>query len=233
MMPPTPQKGPRATLRRVVPSLLAGLIVALAGGPARAQFGWGWGWGYQTPSVVESIYSRSNIAAGAAYANRQQNLTAPARPARDVTFFERYDPETLQRMEDRVARNPRNFVGSAPSPTAVAAAVKPVQAAVQAITGYFNQYQQVVWPSDAPTEGDLLARRTVSDDASRSVLKEFNADGLAKVATVTDARNKLLDYGRPALQFARTHTPAVADSFHAFLLSLYDALGRAATTPKK
>ena len=191
--------------------------------------------GYRTPAVVESIYSRSNIQGAAAYANRPQNLTAPARPPHDVTFFERYDPETLQAMEDRVARRPGIFASrpTRTTPTAVAVATPPKPAVVdQPITGFFNQYDQIVWPNNAPTEGDLLARRTVSDDASRHVMTEYKADGLAKIATVTDARNKLLDYGRPALQYARAHTPTIADSFHAFLLSLYDAIGRAATTPK-
>lgn len=230
-----PPNGPRYSRRQTCSMLLVGLVVALSGGQAHAQFGFGigFGLGYRTPAVVESIYSRSNISESAAYASRKENLTAPARAPRDTTFFERYDPTTLQAMENRVARNPRNYLGTTPPPTTVAAVVaQPVQAVVQAITGFFNEYQQVVWPSDAPTEGDLLARRVVSDDASRNVLKEFDADRMAKIATVTDARNKLLDYGRPALQYARANTPTAADSFHAFLLSLYDAIGRAATTPK-
>ncbi len=57
--------------------------------------------------------------------------------------------------------------------------------------------------------------------------------GLARLSTVTDARQKLLDYGRPALQQVREQsTPALADSFHVFLLSLYGNLGAAATVPK-
>jgi hypothetical protein len=49
---------------------------------------------------------------------------------------------------------------------------------------------------------------------------------------VTDARQKLLDYGREALTYVRAHkTPRVADSFHGFLLSLYDSLEQAANPP--
>ena len=45
---------------------------------------------------------------------------------------------------------------------------------------------------------------------------------------MTEARQKLLDYGRPALKYVRTHeTPRVADSFHGFLLMLYDSLAQA------
>jgi len=60
-------------------------------------------------------------------------------------------------------------------------------------------------------------------------LQEKQKSGVASMAAVTDARNKLLDYGRPALQIVRTQeTPRVADSFHLFLLSLYESLAQAA-----
>ena len=50
---------------------------------------------------------------------------------------------------------------------------------------------------------------------------------------MTDARAKLLDYGRPALQYIRDNaTPRIADTFHLFLLSLYESLAQAATVPK-
>jgi len=48
------------------------------------------------------------------------------------------------------------------------------------------------------------------------------------MASVTDARNKLLEYGRPALAYTRAHdTPRISDSFHMFLLSLYESLAQA------
>ncbi len=51
----------------------------------------------------------------------------------------------------------------------------------------------------------------------------------APITTITDARQKLLDYGQPALRVARSvSTPTIADSFHMFLLSLYDSLAAAA-----
>ena len=70
------------------------------------------------------------------------------------------------------------------------------------------------------------------DQAGQAVLDEIKKNGVASIATVTDARQKLLDYGRPALQYVRTHeTPRVADTFHVFLLSLYDSLAQAANPP--
>ena len=49
---------------------------------------------------------------------------------------------------------------------------------------------------------------------------------------MTDARQKLLDYGQPALSDIRSHsTPRVAEAFHLFLLTLYDSLAQAAELP--
>jgi hypothetical protein len=65
------------------------------------------------------------------------------------------------------------------------------------------------------------------------VLDETKQNGAASIASVADARQKLLDYGRPALQEVRTNnTPRVSDTFHLFLLSLYEALAQAAGSPE-
>ena len=71
-------------------------------------------------------------------------------------------------------------------------------------------------------------KRTVFDQASQLALAETKKSGVASIATVTDARQKLLEYGRPGLQYVRTHeTPRVADGYHLFLLSLYESLAQA------
>ena len=235
-----------ARLRPTV--LLPVLLMLLAPGAARAQFdGWWGGWvGYQTPSVVNDIARRSEVRGANARTMQQPQFTAPVRTGRDVTFFERYDYETRQAMEDRVARRPRNrpptSVASIPAPSAPKpkpAAPKPKPAGqpvpdriVVPLESFFGRYEEVVWPVDAPTAGDLTAKRQVSDIASRNTLKEYRERGLATIATVTTSRNALLDYGRPALAYLRANTPAVAETVHSFLLSLYDALGRAGTDPR-
>ena len=64
------------------------------------------------------------------------------------------------------------------------------------------------------------------------VLAETKKNGVASVATVTDARQKLLDYGRPGLQYVRAHeNPRVSDTYHMFLLSLYESLAHAVNLP--
>ena len=81
-------------------------------------------------------------------------------------------------------------------------------------------------------EGDLKEKRTTFDQASQVVLDETKKNGVASLAAVTDARQKLVDYGKPALQYVRAHeTPRLADTYHLFLLSLYESLAQAANPP--
>ena len=96
------------------------------------------------------------------------------------------------------------------------------------LASFYDAEGQIVWPADSPVAGDLKEKRSVFDQASQLALAETKKSGVASIATVTDARQKLLDYGRPALQYVRTHeTPRVADGFHLFLLSLYESLAQA------
>jgi hypothetical protein len=97
------------------------------------------------------------------------------------------------------------------------------------LASFYNAQHQFIWPGDAPTADALKDQRVIAEQASLAVLDEARKNGVASIAAVTDARQKLLDYGRPALKYVRTHeTPRVADSFHGFLLELYDALAQAA-----
>jgi len=100
------------------------------------------------------------------------------------------------------------------------------------LASFFNAQNQLVWPADAPTADTLKEKRTVFDQSTQTVLDEVKKNGVASLATVTESRQKLLDYGRPALQYVRAHeTPRIADSFHGFLLMLYDSLAQAANPP--
>jgi hypothetical protein len=102
------------------------------------------------------------------------------------------------------------------------------------LANFFNKDQQLIWPSSSPISGELGKKQATADLAALAVLNEYDLKGLARLSTVTDARQKLLDYGRPALQQVREQsTPAIADAFHGFLLALYSNLGAAATVPKK
>ena len=81
-------------------------------------------------------------------------------------------------------------------------------------------------------DGEFLGKREASDQASLVVLKETKQHGVASITSATEARQKLVEYGRPALkQLRAAATPPIADSFHRFLLSLYDSLEAAASAP--
>src|SRR5262249_54162112 len=141
---------------------------------------------------------------------------------RDNGFVDRY-------FLDR--RRPADYGYSSQShaqrTTPTAATVTRVKPIVP-LTSFYNDSQQLVWPGDAPTAGELKEKRSAFDKASLAVLEEARKNGTASIAAVTEARRKLVDYGRPALQYVKAHeTPRVADSFHGFLLSLYDSLAQA------
>lgn len=236
-MQPTAKKWDRRSLRPVLGILLATITIDLDAQYAKAQWYpgsfWGYG-GYYTPPSVDVI----NRAAIDRIANAQADRTpagyvddsnAYYRKSRDPEFFEKYDIETRRAMEARVARKPPIQGGtSRPAPSRS----NPPTPLVP-IASFFDKSDRLVWPSDSPTTGDLGPKRVASDRASLVVLAETRQQGLASLASVTEARKKLLDYGQPALTYVSEHlTPRVVDTFHLFLLSLYEALQQAATPPK-
>jgi hypothetical protein len=209
--------------------LCLGLLWLAAPGRAEAQFGWGWGWGAfdYRPMSVENIYSRSNMAGGAAFANRQQGLQAPYRP-RDLDFTERAPAESRGAADARVAYERR--LRSLESQMRAQAAAPPTPKLP--LAGFFDKYDHLTWPSEAPTSGDLQGKRDAADRASLLVLQDVRGRGFSSLGLVTDARDKLLEYGRPALQLIRSvQTPVIAESFHVFLMALYDSLEQSATPP--
>ena len=254
MNPTTKRRGGRGPIR-----YLAALALALApgawAGRAEAQYGgyggfggYGFGFGYNQNAYTDVNYlnSRSLVNAASAAANRPQPLQAPQFQSRDDGFFDKYDLASRESMISRVARDPGREMGTADPSGVLAMAPSPrpsPRSQAQAPPGppntvnlanYFNKDHQLVWPSASPITGDFGKKQEAADLAALAVMNEYDAKGLAQLSTVTDARQKLLEYGRPALQYVREQsTPALADAFHVFLLSLYGNLGNAATVPKK
>jgi len=201
-------------------------------GRAEAQWGGGMGWGFGGFSQVPKPESFLN---SIALTNAQRGLQAPSRDVyannpnsyinhvRDNGFVERYD------VARREPSHYRRYAAPTTTPTAMTVAQ---QTPVLPLASFYNEGNQFVWPGDAPAAGDLKRKRTNFDQASQEVLAETKKSGVASIAAVTDARQKLLDYGRPALQYVRTHeTLRVADSFHLFLLSTYESLAQAVNPP--
>ncbi len=209
--------------------LVVAAVALLVPERAHAQWGMGggmgMGWGFglfrPVPSPETYINQKSLINAEHppelpsrnVYAN---NPNSYINHVRDNGFVDRYSAD---RREMPSYRNP---------PLAQVAAPQPPQVPSLPLSSFYNAENVLVWPGDSPMEGDLKEKRAVFDQSSQVVLSESKKNGVASMASVTDARNKLLDYGRPALAYTRAHdTPRISDSFHMFMLSLYESLAQA------
>ncbi len=226
------------------------VVAALLSWPreARPQFG-GFGMGgffggRVVPSPVEQINQQSNIAGQAAFAARERNFSpysgnpnAFMNIGRQIRFSQpeaiqsRFNATSRRSLGDQYAGRSRTNTFAMAGGNQAAPMPEPLPApdVLMEISRFFSASDALVWPSDSPTEGDLGERREVSDKASRTVLNEVRSRGHADIDSAADARAKLIDYGRPALQLLRTESSAaIADSFHSFLMSLYDAIGNTA-----
>jgi hypothetical protein len=217
------------------------MVLSLGAGPARAQWGFGPGFIPFTPAPSPTDFLNQHALTNAA---RGQQAPASFRPyannpnsfhnrLRDNGFVPSYDVRRRQPSASRPqpARSLGNTVQTRaePQPSPAAPARKPAPPLVS----FFDASLKLVWPSESPVAGDLREKRDVSDQASLTVLEETKRNQAASITTVTEAREKLLDYGRPALQEIRTQaTPPIAEMFHQFLLSLYESLAQAASPPE-
>jgi hypothetical protein len=221
----------RARVLKLATAILvvAGVIL-LVPERASAQFGFGgfgggfgYGFGFsQVPSPQTFINSLAltNAAHPPALPSRNvyaNNANSYLNHVRDNGFTERYSINRDEMPSYRRAQT------GASQPVARAPQVPALP-----LSSFYNAENVLVWPGDSPLEGDLKEKRTVFDKSSAAVLSETKKNGVASMASVTDARNKLLDYGRPALAYTRAHdTARISDSFHMFMLSLYESLAQA------
>ncbi|HEY2159499.1 MAG TPA: hypothetical protein VGH33_27990 [Isosphaeraceae bacterium] len=227
-------------------------LVALPAAPTRAQFGFGgFGFGFNSPGTIYGAQTTGMLNSWAlqngakatmgpvqdnVYAN---NPNAYINHLHDEGYLDKYDVGTRREIEASVGRYsdgpPPSYyrtVSQRPAPAAQPAPAQPT-APVVPLSSFFDRYQKLVWPAGSPEFGDLAAKRTTANQSCLAVLNDYNLRGLAQVGTVTEARSNLVEYGRPALQYIRDNsTPRVADTFHLFLLSLYESLAQAATIPK-
>jgi hypothetical protein len=225
-------------------------LVALSAGEARAQFGFGgYGFGFNSPGTIYGAQTTGMLNSWAlqngakatmgpvqdnVYAN---NPNAYINHLHDEGYLDKYDVGTRREIEASVGRYsdgpPPSYYRTVSQPGPARPAPAQPTAPVVPLSSFFDRYQKLIWPGGSPDFGDLAAKRIAADLACLGVLNDYNLRGLAQVGTVTEARSKLVEYGRPALQYIRDNsTPRVADTFHLFLLSLYESLAQAATIPK-
>jgi hypothetical protein len=233
-----------STAKRGSVLLTAVLAVVASGfGAGRAEAQWGGGFGgmgigFYGGGLIPYVQQPGNYLNQVALAQMNhvrgpmQNNVYTSTPnsyvyhIRDNDFVDRYYPDRREpayygyRARPRVQRATPTAMNVAPSRPLVP------------LTSFFNDKGQFVWPADSPMAGDLKDKREAFDKTCRAVLDEVKKNGVAAIASVTEARQKLLEYGRPALQSVKAHdTPRVADSFHGFLLMLYDSLAEATNPP--
>ncbi len=242
------RKNPR--LGRLLVPLVAMAALALAGSPAHA-IGFGGmgvigGFNY-VPSPTDFLNSHSLLNASRAGPPASNNVYAGNPNAyinriRDNGFVPHsgivdrrtpgYQASRMQlnsQGQAIVSRPPTSPALTSPGAAAAVAAVASARKLVVPIGSFFDASRILVWPSDSPVEGDLITKREISDQACLVVADLVEKFKSAPITTVTTARNRLLEYGQPALQFMRSKTtPRIAETFHQFLLSLYDSLDAAA-----
>ena len=204
-----------ARLGKIVPAVLvAAAALLLVPQRANAQFGFGgfggggfgYGFGLFRPVPLPETYINQKAlvdggrgsqfpASREIYAN---NPNSYINHVRDNGFVDRYAADRGVEPQYRY-QPPRRAVAATPT-----AAVAPVEPTLP-LSSFYKDHV-LVWPAEAPVEGELKEKKAVSDKATDAVLAETNKNGVASMAAVTEARQKLLDYGRPALAYTRATT---------------------------
>jgi hypothetical protein len=215
--------------RRAISFLAGGTLLLAGSSTAHAIFdmGMGWGWGFgnvPSPSqylndhaLVRAARPREGVPPRSPYAN---NPNAYINRIRDPGFTSHMDVRRRSAPSYRPQRS---------ASLANQGAAPPAAQAFAPLDSFFDEARKLLWPSDAPNAGELKEKRNISDTASLAVLDETKLRGTASITLVTNARQRLIDYGKPALREIRTNSTApVADAFHSFLWSLYGSLEQAA-----
>ena len=236
------------TRRRLTPWFGFGAALAMLAampGPARAQYyggmGMGMGFGFGMfdvgPSAsttflnqhanTRTALGRTSTRSHSPYSN---SPNAYFNRVRDNGFVSHYD---VQR------RRPPSYSTGRTTSTANREREEPQQgasvasAAITPLASFFDASLRLVWPQESPVDGAFKEKKETSDQAALVVLREKQQQGVASITSAAEARQKLVDYGRPALkQLRAVATPVIADSFHRFLLSLYDSLEASASPPE-
>jgi hypothetical protein len=178
-------------------------------------------------ALTRAAAGRQAPASHSPYSN---NPNAYFNRIRDNGFVSHYD--VRRRRPPAYQPEPTSSAGQAGRAEGQAAAAAEAREPIPPLGSFFNAAQTLVWPSESPINGELKEKRDRSDEASRAVLEETRRQSAASVSSVSHARQKLINYGRPALREIRAQaTPVIADTFHRFLLSLYDSLAQAASPP--
>jgi hypothetical protein len=84
----------------------------------------------------------------------------------------------------------------------------------------FSPDGKVLWPSTAPTSGEFGKERAAADAAILATVQEFASTRRATIASVSEAKERLYAYGKPALRDLNRESRADAVTLLRFLASL-------------
>lgn len=228
------------SLTRLHPRLLglAGLLAAIAATTGQARqyssqgpyYNYNWGvaygqnynYGFQrygmsglggTPydSMLQSQFNQ-----GMRAAQHQMANTAPADPDQVANLF---NPDPFaQGQRPNQAMQPRYDVRKKTRRTVQS---KDNQASKLLPRGQvLSADGKVLWPARAPAGGELGKARETAESAIRAAVKETEEGRKASVQSVVEAKERLYDYGRPALKKASGSSRQSAQGLLHFLMSL-------------
>lgn len=193
---------------------------------------------YQSPT--QFLNTRSYTMGGAqmngmanAYNESQRSVGNPNayfNQLRDPGFVPRADLSSRQSVVAR--RPPRAAQSTTSAPAEDNSRQAEMLRAVLELSSFFNRYGEFVWPKDLNVGGDLTPKRQAAEKAVMQAYREFYENKRATVASVADARKKLIEYGQQALLNVRSYSsPQVDGIAHGFLMALYDSLEQATQAP--
>ncbi len=217
--------------------VVATAALELGKSQARAIIGFGFDLFRTVPSPSQFIgdHALTRAAAGQKLPSRNvyaNNPNSYINRIRDNGFSSHYGTESRGSPGYNIARRRTPSVRQANNntpPTAAVAAPEADPRPVYPMSSFFSAARVLVWPAESPVTEELKPKRDIADQSCLVVLELVEKHRSAPITTVTDARQKLLEYGQPALRLIRSiSTPRLAEGFHLFLLSLYDSLAAAA-----
>jgi hypothetical protein len=195
--------------------------------PAMGYGGWGTSnaWNAATGGMGMSPYGPVNPAAQAAQAQaRYQVQTAQAARAyqqaqllqQQATAAAIERQRQSQPLQDRYSARTGTPTGGNAAPKTPAAGLE--------IDKLVDRTGKPRWPAGIATDIELATARAAADEAIAAAFREYQSKGSASVASVADAKQKLADYGNPALRRTRARNRARAEGLLSYLETLDSAL---------
>lgn len=200
------------------------IITLVVADRARAQyapvFGYG-GWGSSYAWMASN--SGMNAAAQAAQARYQVQTAQMARAYQQAALMQQAAAAAAAARENQGQPMQERYnahTGAGMASRKGRAADSPAPRIDQLLTASGKPR----WPIGAAAGKELLPMQQAADQAIAAVFEEYKANGQASVASVSDAKQKLGDYGHPALTRTVARNRAQGNALLTYLQNLDRAL---------